>query len=157
MEVRRSARGVVLSEEGQILLFKFVFERAYGQKVLWITPGGELKSGEDYADALIREVTEETGFALETVGPWIWTRRIPIEGVDSRFTSYERYFLLKPGDMEVSIQNLTAAEKSMFRDYRWWDIDEILASGEEFAPPNLAELVRDLLSGNVPAHPMDID
>lgn len=157
MEVRRSARAVMLNRRGQILLFKFVFERSHGQKVVWITPGGGLKAGEDYAGALMREVREETGIALKTVGPWIWTRDIPIEGVDPRFISYERYFLVKPGDMEVSIQDFTATERNMFRDYKWWDIGEILASDEEFAPPNIAELVRDLLRGNVPATPMDID
>lgn len=155
--MRRSARGVILNQNGQILLFKFVFERSHGQKVLWITPGGGLKPNEDYEAALVREVGEEAGFALKTVGPWIWTRCIPIEGVDPRFISYERYFLVKPGDVQVSIHNFTATEKNTFRGYGWWDIDAIRASDEEFAPPNLAKLVQDLLHGNVPATPMDID
>lgn len=52
-----SAGAVVLDSEGRVLLLEHIFRPASG----WGIPGGFIEPGEDPADAVRREVREETG------------------------------------------------------------------------------------------------
>ena len=57
--------GVVLDGEGRVLLVEHVFHPGYP----WGLPGGWLEGGESPADALERELREETGLAISIQGP----------------------------------------------------------------------------------------
>lgn len=59
--------GVVLNESGEILLLK----HTYRDKYPWGLPGGWLKRGEHPADALSREIQEETGMTVKVIKPLI--------------------------------------------------------------------------------------
>ena len=59
-----SAGGLVLDEEGRVLLIRARDLR--GQPV-WTLPKGALASGETSAGAALREVREETGYRCELV------------------------------------------------------------------------------------------
>ncbi|MDX6739267.1 NUDIX hydrolase [Actinocorallia sp. A-T 12471] len=54
----RVAAYAVVVEDGNILLARFIG----GDRPRWILPGGGLEHGEDPADAVLRELTEETGY-----------------------------------------------------------------------------------------------
>ena len=54
-----TASGIVLSDDGHVLL---VEHRKLGW---WLYPGGHIESDEDPAQAVIREVTEETGITCQ--------------------------------------------------------------------------------------------
>ncbi|WP_246053106.1 NUDIX hydrolase [Actinocorallia herbida] len=54
----RVAAYAVVVEDGRILLARFIG----GERPRWILPGGGLEHGEDPADAVLRELTEETGY-----------------------------------------------------------------------------------------------
>lgn len=43
MDIRNSARAILMNNSGQVLLFKFKFEDVKDQKILWVTPGEGLK------------------------------------------------------------------------------------------------------------------
>jgi 8-oxo-dGTP diphosphatase len=53
----------VLDPEGRLLLVKRVNEPGAG---LWSLPGGRVEPGETDADAVVREVAEETGLQVRT-------------------------------------------------------------------------------------------
>lgn len=157
MRIRKSARAILINEKGQVLLFKFVFKNVKGDKVLWVTPGGGLKEGENFKAALKRELFEETGIHLNEVGPWTCTRELLINGKNGDFISYERYFLIHTDSSEIQLLNMTDNEKDTLKDIKWWDVDEILKANEEFGPPEIGELVHQINIGNVPKEPLKLN
>jgi 8-oxo-dGTP diphosphatase len=52
---------IILNEQGQILLCKHTYRRRYP----WGLPGGDIKFGEDPADAVRRELWEETRLSVQ--------------------------------------------------------------------------------------------
>jgi ADP-ribose pyrophosphatase YjhB (NUDIX family) len=59
-----SAGGVVLDEQGRVLLIR---TRDLRDREVWTLPKGALAPGETSADAALREVREETGYRCELV------------------------------------------------------------------------------------------
>ncbi|OMD17280.1 NUDIX hydrolase [Paenibacillus odorifer] len=157
MDIRNSARAILMNNSGQVLLFKFKFEDVKDQKILWVTAGGGLKDNESFEEALRREIFEEIGANIDEIGPWVWTRSIVINGVKKDFISYERYYLININDSDVTLLNMTDKEKRTLKGYYWWNIEEIIKSNEVFAPPKLGDLIKDILEGNIPNQPLDIE
>ena len=87
-----SAGGLVLDEEGRVLLIRARDLR--GQPV-WTLPKGALTTGETSADAALREVREETGYRCELVRELApvtyWFRR---QGRQVKKTV--RWYLMRP-------------------------------------------------------------
>ncbi|MFC5287326.1 NUDIX hydrolase [Actinokineospora guangxiensis] len=65
--VIRCVGGVVRDDSGRVLLIRRAHEPGSG---LWSLPGGKVESGETDAEALSRELREETGLSA-TVGAFI--------------------------------------------------------------------------------------
>jgi hypothetical protein len=40
-------------------------------------------------------------------------------------------------------------------EHRWWTIDEVNASADEFAPRRLAQFLAEIVSGHIPNEPVD--
>ena len=70
LRIRPAARAVMLDPDGSILLVRFEFPG----RTIWATPGGGIEPGESAAEALRRELAEETGLEAPEIGPLIWTR-----------------------------------------------------------------------------------
>jgi 8-oxo-dGTP pyrophosphatase MutT (NUDIX family) len=53
-----------------VLLFRFSYKRgALAGRTYWATPGGGLEEGDTFEQAAIRELKEETGLHVDTIGP----------------------------------------------------------------------------------------
>ena len=59
-----TASGLVIDDEGRILLARRAIEPEHGK---WDLPGGFLREGEEAREALVRELEEETSMRVEPV------------------------------------------------------------------------------------------
>ncbi len=153
---RYTARALLVTPEREILLVRFAVP-ALGRH-FWITPGGGIEPGESEREAVVREITEETGLADVTIGPAVWTRSVPIAWAEPPFTQRETYFWVPTARFEPSAESIPSeAERREIEAYHWWTLAEIEASQERFAPRRIGELLRALFERGIPPAPIDAE
>lgn len=157
MRTRQSARIVVLSRAGAVLLVrandsKPVDPGKPGLLAYWVPPGGGVDEGESFESAAIRELEEETGIELSEVGPHVWTRERQLMYRGELRTYLERYFIAW-ADPPRQLRNRTAEK---IEEIRWWTLDEMRVSTETFLPEGFVDLVAPLVTGDVPPEPIEI-
>lgn len=152
---RLSLRAVMLRPDRRILLARYV-EPGTGFQV-WTMPGGGIEDGEDRDACLRREVLEETGHALGTVGPLVWRRHHLFTWEDRQVDQHEEYYLVpvEPFTPRM-VANPSEIEARAFQEFRWWSVEEIAASSDVFAPHRLARFLGRLLGDGPPAEPVDV-
>ena len=155
MESRRTARGVILSPAGSVLLM-LLGEPSAGRQ-FWITPGGRIEDGEDGASALQRELLEETCRDDLTIGPAVWTRDNVYEWNDHVVHRSETYYLVETEEFGAEMAgDPESSEVRAFQRYRWWSPREMAASGEQFGPSQISALVSDLIREGPPSEPIHL-
>src|SRR5689334_5505189 len=87
MDIRVAAYGVIV-DRGRILLAHWNEHGRSG----WTLPGGGIDPGEDPADAVLREIAEETGFAAEVD---------ELLGIDSHIVPAEHRFMPDAGPLHA--------------------------------------------------------
>jgi 8-oxo-dGTP pyrophosphatase MutT (NUDIX family) len=83
--VTRGRACAIIRHDGRILLNR------YGGDSFWALPGGAVEAGEFSSDALVREIQEELGVAIE-VGRLIWIVENLFEYRGADFTEYGFYY-----------------------------------------------------------------
>jgi len=145
---REAARALIVNGEDEALLMQYAgglspHFLALGHQHFWATPGGALKEGESFEEALRRELREETGLILDgDPGPVVATREFPMELGDDWRQAVERYFLIRTESFAPSTERFTPEEKIHTLGWRWWSADAIEASQELIFPEALAALLR---------------
>jgi 8-oxo-dGTP pyrophosphatase MutT (NUDIX family) len=150
--VRPTARVVVLDPDGRVLLLGArLTDPAVppGDVLIWYTPGGGVEDGESLRDAAVRELAEEIGLVVapsELEGP-VWLRRHLGTFAGTDIDSRETFFVLRDVVHEVDPGGRTELELLGEEPHRWWSVPELAASGETFAPGDLADRLPELLAG----------
>ncbi|WFE37492.1 NUDIX domain-containing protein [Micromonospora sp. WMMD998] len=134
----RCAGALIVDDDGRI----FVQRRAPGRRLFpncWDIAGGHLEPGEEIDDALRREVTEETGWAvshvLGLVGEYRYT-------ADDGLTRVETDFLVRV-DGDLSRPRLEPTEHTEFR----WLAERDIALLDEHRDVNDGMIRRILADG----------
>ena len=164
LPIHNSIRILLINQHKQILLIcaDDPSTKIHGQKYkgkFWFTVGGKIEEGEDVAATVIREIYEETGLSAEaiTLGPIVWYGEFDLElsGVLQRLK--QRFMVVHTNQTKLTIANLTAAEKKVIKELRWFSLDEIKNCQDMIYPSKLAEYLPEILQGNYPSSPIKRD
>ncbi|MGC5319761.1 NUDIX hydrolase [Micromonospora arida] len=158
VNLRLSARAVVVDEDDRVLLLRLAIPDPAGTIVVWITPGGGLEDGETPLAALRRELREEVGLALDVDPPKVWRQEIVAPGhAPGHDGVVNDYFLVRTASFtprgSMSDEEL-AAEHVL--GWRWWSLSEIreYVGPELFSPRDLATPLAALIADGVPTQPV---
>jgi 8-oxo-dGTP pyrophosphatase MutT (NUDIX family) len=154
MRRRLTVRVLLLDPADRLLLMKGRLPGNPPGSAWWYTVGGGAEPGEGVVEAALREIGEETGFTEIELGPVVWRREGIWTLVDGeRIRADERYLVARCPGGEPSREGWLDYERELNEDLRWWTLAELAATTEPVFPPDLAELLPDVLAGLYPDPP----
>jgi 8-oxo-dGTP pyrophosphatase MutT (NUDIX family) len=135
---------LVLDPTDCLLLFRFVHKQGvYADQAFWATPGGALEAGETFAEAAIRELNEETGIALESIGDPVARREFVLALPDGEpVVADEQFFVVRVEEQQVRKDQWTRLEVEVMAEHRWWTAGELRATEETVWPKDLPEILK---------------
>jgi ADP-ribose pyrophosphatase YjhB (NUDIX family) len=141
LRLRRAARVVLLDPDDRVLLMRYDDGPPNGRH--WSTPGGGLNDGEDYEEAAVRELAEETGWDdVELLGE-VLRRSFDMDYDDEIVRQAERLYLARTGHPRREIRGVEAMHAADgIAAWRWWTLPELDATEEAVWPAGLADLIR---------------
>ena len=152
---RPTARILVADPEGRVLLFS---GGGAAQERWWFTPGGGVHRGETLRAAGVRELFEETGFAVTEagLGPVVATTSGLWRAEESGklYLGAYSFFFVRVADTELNTDGQEDLERSVITGHRWWSITDLRSTAELILPLKLADLMERLLAGDIPGHPI---
>lgn len=139
---RRATSRVLVFDESDATLLFLTYGVSHDVPPRWITPGGGLEPGEDFCAGGERELREETGLEARLGRPF-HVVEFPVE---QRWHPYEighwAWFAHRAARFEPSDGGWMDDERQDIVAWRWWPLDELERSGEEFEPADLIALAR---------------
>ena len=131
-------RVIIENDEKKILMVK----QEHPERTVWMVPGGGIEEGETAAEAVVREMKEETGLDV-TVGPMIYHIEEVSEKRGQRFVNF---FMAKVsgGDMHLGLDPEFDADHQVLKELKFLSREEIQALPHVY-PEFLRDEVWELL------------
>ena len=142
---RETARIALQADSGRFLLMFSHWSPESGLEPRWVSPGGGIEPGEDLVVAACRELLEETGLLVQPVDIGLKIAELSFHqqwASGDYETGVAHFFKLQvPEEFEIDRSLWTADEHRDILDLRWWNPNQLIASGESVGPPGLGELL----------------
>lgn len=143
---RRAARVLLVDANDRVLMFRGTDPGRPGERY-WFTVGGGLDDGETTAEAAVRELREETGLEISepTIGEPVWHEVTDFPFDDTWYRQEQDFFLVRVHTWEVSTSGHDVVERESIDAHRWWSIEELTDTAEDYYPAELPTLLREIL------------
>ena len=142
--LRRTSRVLLVDPSGAALLL-LTASPDTTRFARWITPGGGVDPGESHAEAAIRELFEETGLVVESVGEPVWSLDFEVAwDAADHDRGHAEYYLVRCERFEPVSTNWTDDEHVDVTAHGWFTGGELLATGQPFEPYDLPRLLRSI-------------
>lgn len=152
---RSAVRALLLTPQNELLLQRIV--EPASRRTFWITPGGGREGDEAPETCLRREVFEETGYTVDTVGPAIWIRAHTFTWDGVLVWQREQLHVVSVPRFDPHTRFMQdEIERETTTRMRWWTLDAIERSPEVFVPNRLGFFLRQLLTVGPPSSPIDV-
>ncbi len=146
--LRLTSRILLFDREDRVLLFLTKAPDTSGI-ARWLTPGGGVDAGENHQQAAVRELFEETGLVVDSVGAPVWAHDFDVTWDAADHSSgHAEFYRLVVDRFEPSALNWTDDEKIDVLEHRWWSLDELRTTGEPYEPEELPQLIADTIEEN---------
>jgi 8-oxo-dGTP pyrophosphatase MutT (NUDIX family) len=140
---RATSRVLLYDETGRVLLF-LQYGKSHDVPPRWMTAGGGVDPGEDHDQAALRELREETGLVLDAVPPPFLEEDFD---PDQRWHPYDEghwaWYAIATTRFDPAREGWTEEEVDDVVEWRWLSADELRASGDDFEPANLPDLIEE--------------
>lgn len=157
LPLRQAVRALMIDPADRVLLVKLDFP-ATGW-VGWVLPGGGIDDGESAADALRRELLEETGLTDPFIGPVVCRRIHRHAQIAPGFAGQQEVVHLVPChafELEPALSQQELLAEHVVGT-RWFTVDEIHESSDLMVPEGLADLVDRVLEFGGSVEPLVIE
>jgi 8-oxo-dGTP pyrophosphatase MutT (NUDIX family) len=137
----------VVSPYRRLLLFKIHYKTGLLEGgCYWATPGGGLQGDESFEAAAVRELYEETGLDVQSVGRCLARKEFVWRMLDGvKVLAVEHYYVVHARIEHCATTGWSAQEREVVCDTKWWSESELRASTEEVLPPDLPDLFAQAL------------
>jgi len=143
---RKVVRALIVSPESRILLLHLHL----GNKSIWITPGGGIEDQENRHTALQRELYEEIGRDNWDIGFPVWERSHTFDFEGETLTQHEVFYWVESEWFNPPETMPDAHENQYFGGFKWWTVEDIINSQDEFTPKDLGRFFKELLDDGMP-------
>lgn len=141
---RRAGRVLLIDAQERVLLFRGS-DPARPGVYYWFTVGGGLDPGESTADAAIRELREETGLVVPSVGEVIWSDVAEFTFEGQAYRQVQDFYVMRVESWTVNLDGHDAVERRSIDQHRWWSVDDLTTTDDVYYPRELASVLGGIL------------